>query len=1128
MLFTISQYVLLAVALLCALGTILSRERRTPLFFSALVAGSGAAAAHYHVFWVLATTALILPWTLTMALRVLDGSWRSRAGITASTALLAWVALFPTYSDERWGKPFGGLEAEPKQAAVSAATAGDRGFREWILTNVPFRMVRGLDLKGGLRLVYNVDVEEAIKDKRDRYYDDLRGELAKAYGFAEGDDKPNLAQLEKLTGKVKLEKSKVRVGDFSLTFVDPADASKIDETFRSKFVRELTIAPSADRLVWKFAVRTDVESEIRTRAVQQAKDTVHRRVDAMGLKESSVTTRDEDIIIEIPGDDESAFAEIRQIIAQTARLEFKMVDDGIDFFAGMARNAKPEDLPKGLSFQIENAPYGPGKTVPIYFARIDRLQGEEMRDTLRRARDWASTLQVPDDREIAFEKLYNADEDTGEIKESGYRTFLLFGKAEVTGDMIRDARAQADQGQSLSQGWAVGLDFTPIGAESFAQVTGENIKKRFAILLDGQIESAPVIQSKISGGSAQITMGSGGTEAQARDAKKLELVLRSGALPAPISPSNEQRIGPTLGQDAIEQGAKAGLVAGLAVITFMVVSYARAGMIANIAVVFNLILQLAILAMFGAAMTLPGIAALALTMGIAVDANVLINERIRDELRHGKSARAAVDTGYDRAFSAILDGHVTGFISGLILAQYGTGPIKGFAIALMVGIAVSLFTGVVVTRLMFDVAVRGMRVQSLSLGRGLFPNGVNIDFMGKRKLFIGFSLALLVASTVAMVKPGPRLGTDFKGGTEVEVAFKRAVDGGQLRAAVTASGFDGPEVIGVEDKANPHRFMIRVHEVTALSEAQKEQIQKRLCFSPDGAVADAQCSPETRATELKFSPGGDKIFARFDVAPDLAHVREQFKGLTGVELREGQDSVALANRRDNRVEILLKSRGDQMMDGLKKQLGAEVVPDAPLRVEWIGPKAGAQLRDSAIKAIAIAIIFIMAYVAFRFDMRFAPGGIVALLHDVGIALGAMVLLNKEITLSTIAALLTIVGYSISDTVVVYDRIRENLAKHRDKSFPELINISVSEMFGRTIMTAATTFVSLIPFLIWGTQVIKDFAFTMAVGIVVGTYSSIFVAAPITEWVDRAFFGGKAARAKAVSKLRAAKRADAVV
>jgi preprotein translocase subunit SecD len=452
------------------------------------------------------------------------------------------------------------------------------------------------------------------------------------------------------------------------------------------------------------------------RAVLQAKETVHRRIDSLGLKEAGVTVRDEDVIIEVPGDDERAFAEIKDIIGQTARLEFKMVDDEVDFFESIAKTSRTEDLPKGLTFSIENAPIGPGKTKPSHYARIVKGEHEDTRDALKRLQDWVATLQVEQDHEIGYGKEHEFNEETEAIEEIGWRTYYLFSKAEVTGDMISDAQAQPDQSERGMGGWYVSMKFDTRGAQRFEDITGKNIKRRFAIVLDDKVESAPVIQSKISGGSGQITLGSASPDQQLVDARKLELVLRSGALPAPISPSNEQRIGPSLGTDAIVQGLKGALFGTILVLLFMQIYYSRAGLIANLAVIFNLVLQVAILAMFGASMTLPGIAGLALTIGISVDANVLINERIREELRHGKSPRAAVDVGYDKAFSAILDGHVTTLISGLILAQYGSGPIKGFAITLIVGIAVSLFTGVVCTRLMFDWAVRARKVKKLHLG----------------------------------------------------------------------------------------------------------------------------------------------------------------------------------------------------------------------------------------------------------------------------------------------------------------------------------------------------------------------------------------------------------------------------
>ena len=413
--------------------------------------------------------------------------------------------------------------------------------------------------------------------------------------------------------------------------------------------------------------------------------------------------------------------------------------------------------------------------------------------------------------------------------------------------------------------------------------------------------------------------------------------------------------------------------------------------------------------------------------------------------------------------------------------------------------------------------------------------GRQFDFMGKRWLFIGISAVLLMLSAFSFFKPGPTLGTDFKGGTELEVAFKTDVDAAAVRSTVESLGFTGADVIRVRDSGaeNANRFLIRVQDVTVLTDQQRQVIQDKLCHVPEGTEPSAdfvaRCPENTRASEVKFSPGGDKISMRYESAPDLAAIKAQLTGISGVELREGQNNPVVVSARDNKIEAQLKSRGDQLLDGLRNKLGSDKVPDRALRVEWIGPKAGAQLRDAAITSVVISIIVIMAYIAFRFDMRFAPGGIFALVHDVGIALGAMIVTHREITLSTVAALLTIVGYSINDTVIVYDRIRENLAKHRNMTFPAIINLSVSEMLGRTIITSGVTSLSMLAFLFYGTGVIKDFAFTFLVGVVVGTYSSIYVAAPVTEWIDRKFFGGQtAAPRKKVTRTKAVKRADAVV
>jgi preprotein translocase subunit SecF len=385
------------------------------------------------------------------------------------------------------------------------------------------------------------------------------------------------------------------------------------------------------------------------------------------------------------------------------------------------------------------------------------------------------------------------------------------------------------------------------------------------------------------------------------------------------------------------------------------------------------------------------------------------------------------------------------------------------------------------------------------------------DFMRVRRYWIALSLFLSLGSLILLYFPGPNYGTDFRGGTEIEVAFTKPVDGGRIREAVTKTGqFHEPDVIQVQNKDNAHQFLIRVQEISTVDDATKEQLKKALCLNVEGE--DPRCPKDARATEVKFSAGGDKLGVRYDNEPDLDMIKKQVESVPNVKLRVSDKNPQEVNKRDHRVEIQLQSKGDQLMDVLRTELGADTVPQHALRVEWVGPKAGKQLRDSARNAVAISIVFIMIYLAFRFDLRFAPGVVLACVHDALVVLGAFVLTRREVTLSTIAVVLTIVGYSMNDTVVVYDRIRENMGKHRGKSFGDIINLSVSETLSRTILTSGATMLSVLAFFIWGTGVIKDFAFGMVVGIIAGTYSSIYVAAPLTEWIDKKLARGQSAAA----------------
>jgi preprotein translocase subunit SecF len=354
--------------------------------------------------------------------------------------------------------------------------------------------------------------------------------------------------------------------------------------------------------------------------------------------------------------------------------------------------------------------------------------------------------------------------------------------------------------------------------------------------------------------------------------------------------------------------------------------------------------------------------------------------------------------------------------------------------------------------------------------------------------FIVLSAVLVGGSLLSLYYPGPNFGIDFKGGTEIEVQLEGKVTAAELRSSVAELGFGHPEVIAVEGHAN--RFILRLTEVSSLPDSQVDKIRAKLAKDLGDLAID----------DFKVSPGGDKLTLRLSGEAELERIRAALEH-SGVEVRS---VTPFGKKSDFRYEALLLGVGDEVVTGLKKKLG-DRAPAEPLRVEWVGPKAGAQLRDAAVKSLLYAIAFIMVYVAFRFDLRFAPGGVLALAHDAIITVGFFVLLQKEITLATIAAILTVIGYSINDTIVVYDRIRENMQRMRDVSLYQVINTSTNQTMSRTIVTTGTTGLAVSGFLVWGTPVIQDIVSALLIGFLVGTYSSIYIASALTEWLDRRFF-----------------------
>lgn len=369
-----------------------------------------------------------------------------------------------------------------------------------------------------------------------------------------------------------------------------------------------------------------------------------------------------------------------------------------------------------------------------------------------------------------------------------------------------------------------------------------------------------------------------------------------------------------------------------------------------------------------------------------------------------------------------------------------------------------------------------------------FKPTATIDFLKFRSKALVLSLSLIGATLVSLFYPGPNLGVDFAGGTEVELQLRGDVSAAELRQAVIELGHDSPEIVAVQGAKN--RYVLRVKEDAEHADKQTQLIREKLSAGIGSA----------KVTDIKLTGGGNRVVLTLSQESTVEAITKSLES-TGVQVR----SVEPAGRPEEfRYQAQLTGAGDVLVAGLEQKLG-ERGPDGALRVEWVGPKAGEQLRDAAIKSMLYSMALIMVYVAFRFDLRFAPGGILALFHDALIVLGAYVLVQKELTLGTIAAILTIIGYSINDTIVIFDRIRENLARARDAKLSDIINQALTQTLSRTIITSSVTMLSILGFFIWGTPVIKDIAFALMVGFISGTYSTIYIATPAVEWIDRRFF-----------------------
>jgi len=666
--------------------------------------------------------------------------------------------------------------------------------------------------------------------------------------------------------------------------------------------------------------------------LDQAVEVIRKRVDQYGVSEPVITPQGKDrILVQIAGLDTNQMQEAKSQLQRVAKLEFAIVDEG-----------------------------GP--------SRVERIQnGEEVMDP---------SLVL---------KTYRPGKDKTESTQ-----ILVKRRAAFTGEYVTRAFAYFDQ-----QGYGVSLELDSEGGKIFDEVARQNKGRQMAIILDGEVISAPVLQSDHFGGRAQITGNF--DDKEARDlASALENPLR-----VPVQIEETRSVSPTLGADSIRSGVMAG-VTGLVLVIFATLLYYRfAGLIAVFGLLLNILLLLGAMAMFGFTLTLPGIAGIILTIGMAVDANVLIYERLREELAAGKSLPTALTGAYDKAFSAIFDANATTLITAIILFWQATGSVKGFAITLTLGIIASMFSALLFTRTGFRWMVDKFGLSRITM-LDLVPKRT-FDFLGKRWIALVISLVFIGGSVAVFAVRGEKnFGIDFRGGDLLIVDSSKPVSVAEARMAL-----DDPAVV-IQFEREGTKEMLTFRSLQGTSDQILVKLQKT--FPESGIVAF------------------------------------------------GQDTV--------------------------------------------GPQIGLEFAKSALIALGLGMVGILFYVTLRFEFSFALGALVALLHDIIITLGVFSLLGGELSLVMVGAVLTIAGYSINDTIVVFDRIREGLKNGERGTVQTLMNTSINETLGRTILTGGTTLLSVGALYFFGGAVLRDFSFAILVGILVGTYSSIYIAAPVVLWASK--------------------------
>ena len=890
----------------------------------------------------------------------------------------------------------------------------------------------GLDLKGGMNVMLQVQLEDLVK------------------ALSGNNQSPEFLQAVSLAKERSINSRQDFITLFAEAWKETSNGTPLARVFGTLDMKEVT--PSSTDAEVIDIIRREAES-----AIANSFNVLRNRIDRFGVTQPNIQKLGNSgrILVELPGVKEPE--RVRKLLQGTASLEFWPTYDNAEIEAYLAEaNQTLAELIADSAEDAENIADAKEVEEDIVASELKQAETDAKAEAaFRKQNPLFSVLQPSGARGNACIGYANYA-DTAKINKylampqvralfppeframwsvkaspyiPGENTFELVaikaasrdGKAPLDGGSVTDARVQYGNTNGNPE---VSMSMNAQGASVWARLTKENIGKQVAIVLDGMVYSYPTVQSEISGGSSQIT-GNFTLE----EAEDLANVLKSGKLPAPATIIQEQVVGPSLGAESINAGLISFIIAFVLVLIYMVVFYQGAGLVADVALLVNVLLLFGTLVSFGAVLTLPGIAGLILTLGMAVDANVIIYERVKEELRAGKGLGKAVADGYKNAYSAIVDGQITTLLTGIVLFIFGSGPVQGFATTLIIGIITSVLSSIFITRLIIDDRiVKGKNISFDNKATRNFLQNTKVDFVGKKKYAYIISGAIIIISLVSIFTKGFTYGVDFTGGRTYVVRFDQGVTAEDVRAAAIAE-FDGAV------------------EVKQFGGESQMKITTQYLVEDESTEADAE-------VEAKLYNALKGFFAA--------------------------DNFSLED---------FKSTLDN--------------PNGIISSDKVGPTIANDITRDAIIAVIIALIVIFAYIAVRFKgWTWGLGGVTGLAHTAIIVIGFFSLFSGilpfslDIDQTFIAAILTIIGYAINDTVVIFDRIREYKELHPKADFKTNVNAALNSTLSRTMNTSLTTLVTMVAIAIFGGEVIRGLAVALILGIVVGTYASIFIATPI--------------------------------